>query len=388
MDPYLVFGFLAIAYLATAIGFAFLNDISQMIVQAPRDQYITVFHWRHALIFVSLAAFLVALAINYRTGVLGWKGMSLNLVIFILFFIGAFLLVSIMFPTLKSGANFVSVKEANQYIKDEDKMWVVDLNGDVRAFPHKAVAQPHIVEDIIGGQEVVMTFCDLSHLGIAYSPYINGEKVDLETFTQLQNNLIFYDRKTGEPIQQIRGETEHTKQQMKALPTQVMSYASFKAIYPEGLVLSNPPKGMRDRIVRWMLFTVDGLQHDRARPPVFPTINLDDPGLKRLPLKEMVWGVRIAGEQAAYTSDYFKQKNWIINTRLGGKDIVLVYYPEYQTVGGFDRDINGQVVTITDLNQIDIHGNTPYGKLNRIVVASEVFWMVWYTYYPGTGINT
>lgn len=264
---------------------------------------------------------------------------------------------------------------------------VVELNGDARAFPNKWMNQPHIVGDNIGGEEVVMTYCSLAHASLAYSPYINGEKLEFKMFTQLQNNMVMFDNKSDEPIQQLYGKTEHSGQSMKEYPTQVMTYEVFKQIYPDGTVFYNPASGLRDRMVRMMVLTVVNWQHE-LDAPVFPTIDIEQPGINKLPLKEMIWGIRIADDKAAYTYDYFKQKNWIINTQLGGKDIVLVYYPEYRTVAGFDRIINGQTLTITDPDQIDVHGNTVYGKLNRISVASEVFWMVWYTYYPETKLNS
>ncbi len=136
-----------------------------------------------------------------------------------------------------------------------------------------------------------------------------------------------------------------------------------------------------------LLRTVVNWQHE-LNVPVFPTIDIEQPEIKKLPPKEMVWGVRIADDKVAYSYEYFKQNNWIINTQLGGKDIVLVYYPSYRTVGGFERNIDGQILTINGLDQIDVHGNTPQGKLNRISVVSEVFWMVWYTFYPETKLNT
>lgn len=386
-NRYLVFGLLVIAYVLATIGFLFLADLTQWIIQAPRVAYITIFHLRQELMFLSIAAFLIALIVNLRLRILGWKAVTANVVVYAIGYIGAFLFVGIMFPGQQSGAEFVSISEADQYIRRDDEVMVVELNDDARAFPHKWMRQPHIVGDTIGGEEVVMTYCALTHGSFAFSPYINDEKVNFKTFTQLQNNLIIYDIKTDEPIQQLYGTTEHTGQRLKQYPTQIMTYEVFKQIYPDGTVFYNPATGIKDELARMMLRTVINWQHE-LNAPVFPTIDIEQPGIKKLPLKEMVWGVRIADDKVAYSYEYFKQNNWIINTQLGGKDIVLVYYPNYRTVGGFDRNINGQTLTITDLEQIDVHGNTPQGKLNRISVASEVFWMVWYTFYPETKLNT
>ncbi|MFQ5660632.1 MAG: DUF3179 domain-containing (seleno)protein [Gammaproteobacteria bacterium] len=386
MSEDLVIGLLAIAYLLAAIGFCFLADLTQWLVQAPRFVYMKIFHFREPLMILSLTAFLLALIANYWVGVLGWQGVTLNLVVFIPFFIGAFQLVNVMFPRQQSGAVFEPTTKVDPYIRRDDEVMVVELNGDARAFPNKWMRQPHIVGDTIGGEEIVMTYCSLSHLGLAYSPYINGKKAELKTFTQLQNNLVMFDSNTDEPIQQIYGKTEHGGQGMQEYPVQVMTYGAFKMLYPDGKVFYNPARKVKDTLVRMMLRTVINWQHE-LDVPVFPTIDLDDPGLKQLHLKEKVWCVRIADEKVAYTLDYFEKNNWIINTQVGGQDIVLVYYPGYRTVSGFERSINGRTLTITELDNIDVNGNTPHGKLKRIPVASEVFWMIWYTFYPETRLN-
>lgn len=230
-----------------------------------------------------------------------------------------------------------------------------------------------------------MTYCSLSHSGLAFSPYIDGEKVELKVFTQLQNNLIMYDTRTDQPIQQITGVTEHSNKSLDEYPVQVMTYDAFREIYPDGKVFYNPPKGFRDAMTRGMLMTVINWQHE-MQGPVFPTIDVDAEGINQLHPKEQVWGVQVDADEVAYTYDYFRANNWVVNTRVGGKDIVLVYHPGHRTVGGFDRKVGSQVVTIEDLGEIDVHGNTSHGRLERIPVVSEVFWMVWYTFYPDTAL--
>jgi hypothetical protein len=132
--------------------------------------------------------------------------------------------------------------------------------------------------------------------------------------------------------------------------------------------------------------TVINWQHEMFGP-VFPTIDVDAPGINELHPKEQVWGVRMNGEEVAYTYDYFKANNWIINTKLGGKDIVLVYYPEYRTVGGFETRVGEDLVSVDTVEDIDVYGNTDKGQLQRIPVISEVFWMIWHTFYPDTQLK-
>ena len=387
-NRYLIYGSLGVAYLTALLGFLFLADLTQWLVQAPRAVHLTVFYLREELMVIGIIAFAVALIANFKFAVLRWKGVLANSVAFGSLFVGGFLLVTyIMFQPQQSGAEFMSIAKAKKQLRRGDEVMVVEHGGDARAFPHKWMRQPHVVGDTIGGEEIVMTYCSLSHLGVAFSPYLGEEKAELKVFTQLQNNLIMFDTNTGQPIQQIYGTTEDGNEKLKEYPTQVMSFEAFADIYPQGKVLYNPGSGFRDTLTRMMLRTVINWQHE-LDGPVFPTIDVDEPGISRLHPKEMVWGVSLGEETVAFTFDHFERNNWIINTDIGGTPIVLVYYPEFETVGGFDRSLNGTSVNVADLTSIDAHGNTTSGKLTRIPVASEIFWMIWYAFYPETELRT
>ena len=244
---------LAIAYIAASLGFFFMADLTQWIVQAPRTVYMAIFHWRQLLVALGAGCFFTAFFANWRFRIIGWKGVFAHCAIFIPMFVGGFYLVTyIMFLPRQVDAQYVMIEEANKYIRYDDEVMVVSINGDARAFPSKWMRQPHVVGDNIGGEDVVLTYCSLSNLGLAYSPYLNGKKLNLRVFTQLKNNLIMFDTETGEPIQQITGTTENTGESMKQYPTQLMAYETFRELYPEGKVLFNPERDFRDTLTRMM----------------------------------------------------------------------------------------------------------------------------------------
>ena len=368
---------LVLAHAAVLTGFLFLADLTQLLMHGPREMYITIFAWRQGLIVLGVVSMLAALMLNYRQRIYSTKAIIANVAVFAMLLFNGFFLVASMFPTQLNSPKFIAIADADEHERRDDEVMVLEINGDARAYPHKWMGQPHVVEDTVGGEEVAMTFCSLSHLGLAYSPYVAEEKVELQVFTQIQNNLVMYDTKTDEPIQQIWGSAESGRGAMKPYPTQVMSYDAFKELYPQGRVFFNPEQGMRDTVVRMMLRTVTNRQHE-FDAPVFPTIDNPDP---RLPPKEQVWGISLGGEQVAYSMD-FLASNPVVNTTVGGTPIAVVYYPEYGTVAGFKRGAKAVVP-----GEIDVHGNTPGGKLERISVASEVFWLIWANFYPQTDLN-
>ena len=373
----MLIGLLIVAHVAALVGFLFLADLTQLLMHGPRELHVTIFGWRQELIAIGVAAMVAALILNLWQRIYSAKAIIANTVVFSMVLFTGYFLVTSMFPTQLTSAQFVSTDKADQHVRRDDEVMVIELNGDARAYPHKWMRQPHVVEDTVGGEEVAMTFCALSHLGLAYSPYIAEEKVELKVFTQIQNNLVMFDAKSDEPIQQIWGSAESGRGAMKPYPTQVMSYKAFKSLYPQGKVFFNPEKGVRDKVVRMMLRTVTNWQHE-LDAPVFPTIDNPDP---RLHPKEQVWGINLGGEQVAFTVD-FLERNTVVNTTVGGNPIVVVYYPQYSTVAGFKRGSSTIAV-----GEIDAHGNTPAGKLERIPVASEVLWLIWANFYPETDLK-
>jgi hypothetical protein len=129
-----------------------------------------------------------------------------------------------------------------------------------------------------------------------------------------------------------------------------------------------------------MVYSVVGLQH-AIEAPVFPTIHEFD---TRLPNKAYVYGVRVGDTKVAFTLDYIERNGGMVNTEVGGKPLVLVYFEDYGFVDAFERTAGGDVITVTE---IDPYGRTPQGQLERAVMASEVFWFIWSTFYPDTGLE-
>jgi len=370
----------AFAHLIALGGFAVLGDLTQLVVQFPRSVTMTVWDYRMEIMGVGLVAFIIAVFFSIRHRSLSRAMLAVNIIVFSgLFFSGFINVPYFMFPTQQGTAQYISITEAREYLAQDENVMVVEINGDARAFPHNWIARPHVAGDVIGGEDVTLAYCSLSHLGTAYRPYAKGQKLDLKVMLQLENNLVLFDEKTNTPIQQIYGRLEHSGVRLKKYPTQVMSLGAFQRIYPAGKVFYNPAENLWDKMVRWMVFDVTQRQYTQDKP-AFPTMKHRD---DRLHPKEQVYGVVIGGDAVAYTKD-FMRRNPIVNMSIGGEDVVLAYYPEFDTVAGFSRKLNGRTVTTTE---IDVQGNSPAGKLERIPVDSEVLWMIWSNFYPDTGLK-
>ena len=242
-----------------------------------------------------------------------------------------------------------------------------------------------------------MTYCAMANLGIAYTPEVEGQKLDLEVLAQHGNNLVLRDNRTGEPLQQIYGfrESDSTTQEaggacplrpslaMRAWPTFRMTFRGFKKAYPEGTVFinmppSNPLLYLFDMALELLFSASIYRQHREAKPVMDNMTHYDD----RLPNKTYVWGVDIDGDAVCWTDDFVVEQGNILNTVVGGQPLVVACHPRYESLGIWYND-SGEPVT-----EIDFFGNTPQNRLRRFEgMKPGLFWHVWVEFYPGTDIN-
>ena len=275
---------------------------------------------------------------------------------------------------------------------DDIEVVVLETDNGAYAYSDYYLLQPHVVKgDTIGGEEVIMTYCGLTNLAIAYSPVIDDQPLDLTVMTQLKNNLVLVDKNSGEPIQQLYGTRERDPDQkkMKEWPTLRMPFASFRELYPDGKVFineipelsENPLSAVGDRITRHaMMVPGVGLNWVDNDKPAFPTIEYKD---KRLPMKEFVYSVSVGDDHVAYTKAFVKQQGNTLNVEIGGRPVVIDYDPQLDALTAFFNDGSAPV------RDVDVFGQTDDGRrLERVnTLKSKMFWFIFAEFYPQTDVN-
>jgi len=187
--------------------------------------------------------------------------------------------------------------------------------------------------------------------------------------------------RSGELYQQITATAPKSGKTLDPVPGSRMPWRSFRALYPGGLVFRVDESGLMGLIdkITYALF-VSTLSGDYEGPdPLFPTLRMDD---DRLPAKEQIWGINLDGEQVAYSRAFLEQHP-IVNTEIGGQPVLLAWFSEFETPGVSDRRLNDKE---TQVDTIDVHGNTPTGQLGRLPQYPRVLWMVWSHWFPQTRV--
>ncbi len=92
---------------------------------------------------------------------------------------------------------FESAQESSGWLKINEPVIFIELNGDARSYPIQILIWHEIVNDVVGGVPVLVTFCPLCNAAIVFDRRINGDVYEFGTSGLLRNSdLVMYDRKT------------------------------------------------------------------------------------------------------------------------------------------------------------------------------------------------
>ena len=115
------------------------------------------------------------------------------------------------------------------------------INGDARAYPLQIMLWHEIVNDTVGGQPVLITYCPLCNSGVVFERSLNGQLLDFGNSGRLRNlDMVMYDRQTESWWQQFTGRSiigALAGQTLVQIPSRIESIASFETREPDGLVL-------------------------------------------------------------------------------------------------------------------------------------------------------
>jgi len=137
---------------------------------------------------------------------------------------------------------FVSVEDAGEWLKADEPVVVFEHREDARAYPLQIMTYHEIVNDVVGDLPVSVTFCPLCNASIVFDRRLDDVVLDFGTTGRLRkSDLIMYDRQTETWWQQFVGKGivgTYTDRQLKQLPSQIASFATFKKAFPDGKILS------------------------------------------------------------------------------------------------------------------------------------------------------
>ncbi|MCH7588407.1 MAG: DUF3179 domain-containing protein [Chloroflexi bacterium] len=305
---------------------------------------------------------------------------------------------------------FINVPEADEWLKDLEPVTVFQEGGDTRIYPLQVLIWHEIVNDIVGGRAVAVTFCPLCNTTIIFDASVEGMNLDFGTTGRLRfSNLLMYDRQTETWWQQATGEAvigELTGTQLTFLPALIIGWKEAMDTFPDAQVLSRDTGYSRD------YGRNPYVGYDNVQRSPFLYVGPSTPG--QLPSMARVTTVDLNGEAVAYPNDVLASEI-VVNDNIGGQGVVVIWQPGLasaldssdlasgQDVGAnavFLREIDGQELTFVleggriideqTRSEWNVLGQAISGDLEgkqlAAVVKVDHFWFSWAAFRPDTRV--
>jgi hypothetical protein len=244
------------------------------------------------------------------------------------------------------------VDEADEWIADDELVLALIHKGIERVYPLQVIVWHEIVNDIVAGSPLLISYCPLSGSGLAYERTIDGLTVEFGTSGKLYNsNLVMYDRKTDTYWSQIGGLAivgELAGRTLTPISLDTVAWRDWKATHPGSEVLSQDT----------------GFDRDYGRDPYgdycqesfiwFPVEGRDN----RIHPKTVVFGIEVGGAYVAYREEELIKMR-VIEDRIDGVRIRI------------SRDAAG-IVSVVNLGT------------DESIVKEREYWFAWYAFHPDT----
>lgn len=250
---------------------------------------------------------------------------------------------------------FVDVDDVD-FIADEDLILAVTHDGDTRAYAANILNFHEIVNDVIGGEPIAVTWCPLCGSGTAFARTLDGKVVEFGVSGVLhESDLVMYDRDTRSLWAQITATAivgPLTGATLKSVPVTLTEWGEWKAAHPDARVLSTDTGHDKD-------YSHNRYADYQASDDLkFPVSQLD----KRLHAKKVVFGISVGDTDVAYTEDYLRE------------------------VGSLTAEINGEDIHVAIHEDGSVTArNTRTGEE---FVPVRLFWFAWYSFHPDSLLIT
>ena len=308
---------------------------------------------------------------------------------------------------------FISVQDADEWLNDPEPVLVVDVEGDVRAYPIQIMMWHEIVNDTVGNLPLAVTYCPLCNSAISFVRVVRGVETTFGTSGSLYfANLVMYDRATESLWNQLDGRAVVgvlTGDVLEQYPSVTMAWADFKETHPDAVVLDRDRTGA-SRAYGTNPYT--GLDDPNGQPFLFN----GDIDVRAKAMQRIV-ALEDGTNAAAWTLDAVSNESGsAVTTGEFGDDPIVIFWKggeasaldtsdiaqgrDVGTVGVFSPVVDGQLLTFEAVGDefIDdqtsstwnVLGEATSGELAGTKLEPKIFvrtfWFSWAAFRPDTDL--
>lgn len=270
---------------------------------------------------------------------------------------------------------------ADQNVVEKNRLVVgVEHNGEARAYPVQFIGYHHQVQDTVGGEPVLVTFCTVCRTGRVFSPVVRGKAQNFRLVGMDHFNAMLEDETSHTWWRQANGEAVSGSlvgDSLREIPSRQVTLALWLEMHPNSLVM----------------------QADSASQHRYPK-NFDyETGASRSALtgtdtvswsdKAWVVGVTVGGASKAYDWQQLRRER-AINDVVGGTPLVVIMAEDKASFFVYARPDSGTRFVmrgdsiVSPASAYGLSGRGATGSLTP-VQASQEFWHSWRTFQPSTG---
>ena len=280
---------------------------------------------------------------------------------------------------------FVGADDAD-FLDPGDPVFGVARDGVAKAYPQKILAQHEIVNDVLAGTNVAVTYCPLTG---TVQGFERGETTFGVSGRLINNNLVMYDRATETWWPQILA---------TAIPGPWNEEPEIRSLREFRLVWTTWERWRDQYPETRMLSTATGAARNYQRDPygsynprggyyaddslLFPALE----GSDRFDKKAVVMGARTPAGAAAFPKSALRDRR-VIDGGIGDDPVVAVYDPRldtgyvYRNPDGHSYEPDGEGVADPDGGTHDPDG-LPLSRIHTF----DAMWFAWSGYYPETEV--
>ena len=268
----------------------------------------------------------------------------------------------------------------------------VSINGDHRAYSVPYLGRREVVNDVVGGRKIAVTWCPLCYTAIVFDREVDGRELTFGVSGMLlMNSLVMYDRETESLWSQFAGEAVHGPMdgaRLEIVASQLIPWSDWRRQYPDTLVLEKegfPTSGD----------SYFGYYISRSAGEI-GEVNEDE----RLRTKEFVLGIIGERTQRAYPIRALR-KVWIVNDTFEDDDIVVLITNGGATTAAYSRSVGGRTLTFdradSRFQMVDRETGSVWDMAAGVALSGDLegqslerltsfvsFWFAWTDYHPGT----
>lgn len=288
---------------------------------------------------------------------------------------------------------FYDARAAAAEYQDSEAVIGISINGASRAYSTAVLERHEIVNDVIGGQKVVVSLSPLSYSAAAYGRVLDGRELTFGSTGQLaMNTPVWYDRQTDSRWSQVTGEAIEGSlrgRRLDFIPVQVTKWGDWRSRHPDTLALVKGTRSLLGPYTAYYRTNEAGV-----------TERVQEDG--RLDARDLVLGVVVGEAANAYPYRVLRAKP-VVDDRIGGELVLVVFDAANSLAVAYSRrTADGRELTFSQregTTLVDAEtGSTWAGADGRAtsgplkgtqlqpLKSTLMFWFAWKDWYPGAGL--